>query len=251
MKNHFTSSLAFLFILLLAISVAQAADYEDVIYLKDGSIIRGIITEQGTQDDTYRIQTMGGSIFVYSEDEIEKVKREPQLRSTQTQSVISTIPKSIPSRSHAIGIASWGLTLSNMNAESGEDDETRFGGAALTYQFGFNDHIAMRFNLYAAEHEDFSELNISGMDGQVILTTNARNTGFKFYIGGGYFDEKWDNGMTSTSFSGGEFVFGLGYNWSRVGLDLAGGVRPQSAYDVPDEADLLFVTGSLRLTYRF
>ena len=154
-------------------------------------------------------------------------------------------------RSHTIGIATWGISLPDLNAESGQDDETQYSGGALTYQFGFHDHIAMRLNLYSADHEDSSDVTISGIDAQLILTTNARSKGFKFYIGGGDFDEKWVNGFRDISYSGGEFVFGLDYNWNRVGLDLAGGVRPQSAYDVPDEADILIVTGSLRLTYRF
>ena len=250
-NKRFTKYLLSILVLFLATNTVQSAELEDVIYLKNGSTIRGVITEQDVQDGTYRIQTMGGSVFVYTPEDIEKVTKEPKLQSVSTQSTINVIQNEVPSRNHAIGIATWGLSLTDLNAPAGEDDDTQFNGAALTYQFSFNNYIAMRFNLYSAEHEDFSDLVISGMDGQVILTTNARNKGFKFYLGAGYFDEKWDNGNNETSFSGGEFIFGLGYNWSRVGLDLAGGVRPQSAYDAPDEADLLFVTGSLRLTYRF
>jgi len=250
-NKRFTKYLLSIFFLCLTISTAQSAEFEDVIYLKNGSIIRGVITEQDVQDGTYRIQTMGGSVFVYTPEDIEKVTKEPKLQSVSTQSTVNVIQKEVPSRSHAIGIATWGLTVSDLNAPDGEDSDTTFNGAALTYQFSFNNHIAMRLNLYSAEHEDFSDISINGMDGQLLLTTNARNKGFKFYLGGGYFDEKWDNGSNETSFSGGEFIFGLGYNWSRVGLDLAGGVRPKSTYDVPDEFDLLFVTGSLRLTFRF
>jgi len=246
----FTSSLLSILILFLTINAVQGAEFEDVIYLKNGSIIRGVITEQNTQDGTYRIQTMGGSVFVYSPDDIEKVTKEPKLQSAQTPSMANSIQNGVPSRSHAIGIATWGLTLSDLNAPADEGD-TQFNGAALTYQFGFNNYIAMRFNLYSSEHEDFSDISINGMDGQLLFTTNARNKGFKFYLGGGYFDEKWGNGNTEISYSGAEFIFGLGYNWSRVGLDITGGIRPQSAYDVPDEADLLFITSSLRLTFRF
>jgi len=246
----FTKYLLSILVLFLAINTVQSAELEDVIYLKNGSIIRGVITEQNIQDDTYRIKTLGGSVFIYSSTEVDKVTKESKIQSAQPQYIIHNKQDATPQRRHEIGIASWGLSISNLDAQNGEDDETRFFGGALTYQFGFNNYIALRLNLYTAEHEDFSNLKISGKDGQIILTTNARNKGFKFYMGAGFFDENWDDGNTDIDYSGGEFVFGLGYNWNHVGLDLVGGVRPQSDYDIPDEVDFLFVTSSLRLTLR-
>jgi len=156
-----------------------------------------------------------------------------------------------PSRRHAIGIGTWGLTIRNPDT----DADTSYGGGTLSYQYGINDHIALRVNFYGAKQEDFDNLTIGGVDGQILLTTNARNNGFKFYVGGGYFSEKWKNETTDKeeSYNGGEVIFGLGYNFSRVGLDITGAVRPKSAYDAdgPNSPDLLFVTGSARLTFRY
>src|SRR5580692_11140530 len=42
----------------------------DVLYLKNGSVIKGTITDQG--NGTVKIQTKDGSIFVYSASDIEK-----------------------------------------------------------------------------------------------------------------------------------------------------------------------------------
>lgn len=50
-------------------------DYQDVIYLKNGSVIRGIIIEQ-VPNKQYKIQTIDRSIFVYSMEEIEKITKE-------------------------------------------------------------------------------------------------------------------------------------------------------------------------------
>lgn len=50
-------------------------DYQDVVYLKNGSIIRGIIIEQ-VPNKQYKIQTIDKSIFVYSMEEVEKIARE-------------------------------------------------------------------------------------------------------------------------------------------------------------------------------
>ena len=48
---------------------------QDVVYLKNGSIIRGIIIEQ-VPNQTIKIQTMDGNVFVYKIDEVEKMTKE-------------------------------------------------------------------------------------------------------------------------------------------------------------------------------
>ncbi|MDX2245320.1 MAG: hypothetical protein SF052_00985 [Bacteroidia bacterium] len=59
-----------------ATSSAQRIDEEDVIYLKNGSIIRGQILEQ-VIGDYVKIELVGGTIFSYTTEEIEKITREP------------------------------------------------------------------------------------------------------------------------------------------------------------------------------
>ncbi len=49
---------------------------EDVIYLKDGSILRGTLLEEG-RDDQLKIELMGGSVFVIHPSEIDSVTLEP------------------------------------------------------------------------------------------------------------------------------------------------------------------------------
>lgn len=48
----------------------------DVVYLKNGSVIRGIIIEQ-VPNVSIKIQTSDGSVFAYKMDEIEKLAKEP------------------------------------------------------------------------------------------------------------------------------------------------------------------------------
>jgi len=48
---------------------------QDVVYLKNGSIIKGQIIEQ-IPNVTIKIQTRDGSVFVYKIDEIEKITKE-------------------------------------------------------------------------------------------------------------------------------------------------------------------------------
>lgn len=56
----------------------QGSDLEDVVYLKDGSIIRGTIIEQ-IPGESLKIQTRDGSVFVYQMDEISRIAKEEQL----------------------------------------------------------------------------------------------------------------------------------------------------------------------------
>lgn len=68
-------------ILLLMIAFAISAtaqsigNYIDVVYLKNGSMIKGVIVEQ-VPGKTIKIKTADGSEFVYPIDDVEKFARE-------------------------------------------------------------------------------------------------------------------------------------------------------------------------------
>ncbi len=55
-----------------------AQPLEDVVYLKDGTIVRGTIIEQ-IPGESLKIQTQGGSMFFYTLEEIAKIVKEPVL----------------------------------------------------------------------------------------------------------------------------------------------------------------------------
>ena len=55
----------------------QTTELQDVVYLKNGSIVRGTIIEQ-VINVSLKIQTSDGSVFVYKIDEIEKITKEPK-----------------------------------------------------------------------------------------------------------------------------------------------------------------------------
>ena len=74
MKKIFT---VFLFFAIGIFAFAQQ-DYQDVVYLKNGSIIRGIIIEQ-VPNVSLKIETVNKNVFVYKIDEIEKMTKEPVL----------------------------------------------------------------------------------------------------------------------------------------------------------------------------
>lgn len=49
--------------------------WQDVVYLKNGSVIKGVIIEQ-VPNDSLKIQTADGSVFVYEMDQVAKIAKE-------------------------------------------------------------------------------------------------------------------------------------------------------------------------------
>lgn len=72
MKKLFT---LLFFVVLTTLTFAQN-NYQDVVYLKNGSIIRGIIIEQ-IPNKSIKIETADRSVFVFQMDEIERFTKEP------------------------------------------------------------------------------------------------------------------------------------------------------------------------------
>ncbi len=64
--------------------VAFAQTYQEVVYLKNGSVIRGVIVEQ-IPSVSLKIQTADGSIFAYQMDKVEKITKELPLNPTKTK----------------------------------------------------------------------------------------------------------------------------------------------------------------------
>jgi hypothetical protein len=72
MRQHF-----FLFVILFLFSITlKAQDLEDVVYLKDGSILKGIIVEQ-VPNESIKIQLASGEVRTLVMTEISKFTREP------------------------------------------------------------------------------------------------------------------------------------------------------------------------------
>jgi hypothetical protein len=61
----------------------MAQDYQEVVYLTDGSIIKGFIIEQ-VPDDYLKIETASGKIYTIEMYEVEKIIKERQRSRTQT-----------------------------------------------------------------------------------------------------------------------------------------------------------------------
>lgn len=74
--------LLLLFVSKAIVSVGQV-NYQDVVYLKNGSIIRGVIIEQ-VIGKSIKIETAEQNVLVFKMDEIEKFTKEPGLKSEKS-----------------------------------------------------------------------------------------------------------------------------------------------------------------------
>ena len=59
-----------------------AQEMQDVVYLKDGSVVKGIIVEQ-VPNKSIKLQTADGSLFVYQMDAVEKMAKELRMASAR------------------------------------------------------------------------------------------------------------------------------------------------------------------------
>jgi hypothetical protein len=71
----------FCFIILSSMAIAQN-NFQDVIYLKNGSVIRGIIIEQ-VPNTSVKILTADKNVFTFSINEIEKFTKEEAVHTSQ------------------------------------------------------------------------------------------------------------------------------------------------------------------------
>src|SRR6187455_310216 len=60
---------------LYSMNTSAQANYEDVVYLKNGSIIHGMIIEQ-IPNESIKIKTADRNVFVFRMDEIQKITKE-------------------------------------------------------------------------------------------------------------------------------------------------------------------------------
>jgi len=154
-RNAIFFSLLFLF-LLVAPSALLAQEYEDVVYLKNGSVIHGTIIEQ-VPGVTYTIKTNFGDTFVFKVEEIEKITKEPKVvqkeetAETQREGIATSEPTTTtvykqyikPKLFGSVEMGIWGGSTDrgvfrtlNFGGSFGIALDKPFGTIGFVYQFG-------------------------------------------------------------------------------------------------------------------
>ena len=146
--------------LLCQFSVAQPL--QDVIYKKDGSVLRGLLVEQDFENARYKIQLIDGSIFSITQQDIDKITKEPAFiggssadqvsiniennpsihqspnvqqapiiaQSSQLQPTVSPI-NTVYEHNHVIMA---GMMSKRFKADNNQNSEISFSGFSLSYQ---------------------------------------------------------------------------------------------------------------------
>lgn len=154
----------------------------------------------------------------------------------------------------SIGVGTYRSVIAYDNAFA-EDDELT--GISFSFGYAVSDQIAFRGTYFSLEHDDFSDLESTGYDLLAHFGTGLATQGFKAYIGGGFFSDKWELASFSETFSGLQLNGGIGYNWESVSLDFILGIRDASDYEefinqnTTLNVSAAAITGSLLLSYRF
>jgi hypothetical protein len=130
------------FLLFSTISFAQV--FRDVVHLKNGSIIRGIIVEQ-IPGKSIKIETADKNLFVYKIDEIEKMTKEQVKKSQNTygsdnfDTNFESGYKGIVELGYMIGTGNYGIDRIKLNIINGYQVNPNFYfgiGTGLRYYTG-------------------------------------------------------------------------------------------------------------------
>lgn len=128
------------------------AQYIEVVHLKNGSMIRGVIIEQ-IPEQTLKIQTSDGSVFVYSYSEIAKITKEIPQRNARVATLSPNKPRT-PIKPSYMGMVDVGYSVDTRGVGAGRVEvSTSHGCLLIPYLYlgagvGFQYyHSASAFNI--------------------------------------------------------------------------------------------------------
>lgn len=213
--------IAFAFSAVPIISAVAQEQMQDVVYLKNGSIIRGMIIEQ-IPFKSIKIKMVDNSLFVFQMDEIERMTKEPMLTPASSTSVsVNT------SNNMVIGTNPMGAILGGISWISFE----KYINNNLTYQiradlWRYNESENDRGYLYEEKQTGFgfggsvrgyvaSYQPYSGLFGAIgldVVNTSwdwqERVTSYSFTVSG--------NGKTTTVVFSAQFGYALAISNVRI-----------------------------------
>lgn len=191
---------------------AQQNNLIDVVYLKNGSILKGIIIEQAP-NESIKLQTGDGNIFVYQTNEIEKITKETAVKQSRKQ--IAYGDNNFQQRKGYIGL-SLGPSFA-----IGDLSELPVGAIVNLVDFGylFTDNIGIAAKWFGTAHvESGATFGVGGLMAGLLASTPISekiNLEGKVLIGPGVFVASYDgDSETSQAYFGYDLGLGLRFNTS-------------------------------------
>lgn len=173
----------------LTVNALSQNNYRDVVHLKDGSIIKGIIIEQ-VPNEQIKIETSDGSVFVYKMNEIAKMSKEKISESQSSRSNSDQDFTSPTAKGKIIMGGSSDISFSSISPDGG-DSQTEFKIRPTIGTFVFN-NFAIGIMLDYEDYENRSLFLLGPIIRYYFGTSNV-----KPYLQGEYMfgNEKYDNGF--------------------------------------------------------
>lgn len=197
--------------------VTNAQNYEDVVYFKNGSIIRGIIIEQ-VPYESLKIQTKDGSVFVVDIDDVQKMTKElPFSERNNDKKFRSKAEIKFNKPRGYFGLVQLGLAPSVNGYESLRVGATIINGYRVLPQFAIGVGIGLQFYPIDASEVTlpiFAHLRSDFLNGKVSPFL-AFNVGYNVSLSGGFY-----GGLMLEPTLGISFNVGKKYRMS-AGLGLA------------------------------
>lgn len=243
--------------LIFVSQISFAQTLQDVIYKKDGSVLRGSLIEQDFTNGTYKIQLMGGSVFNITKEEIDKITKEKPFNNTaQTGSGININVENNPSINQAPVVTQepvikqtsfsntyieppknesrHSIRIGSMSKDitDGDDNGIGFTGINIAYQYNLDEHFSIYTeynnadlnseiidgdNYYISSYQK-DNYSFYGSEVSAMLSTNNFQ-GWQFYAGLGAFSEKFTRFDESETISGAVVTLGMGYSWQTLQLN--------------------------------
>jgi len=186
-------------------SIHDDVEYEDVVYLNNGNVIRGLIKEQ-IPGFSVKIESNDGSIFVYNMDDIEKITKEPLKNSKKSNEFdeFSDETEEKPVKSTKTGYNYGSMVGIYTGGFYGQGSSSVSNASASSYS-GFNFGLLFEYNLNKLiNHKINIGFSYSSESSQGTRTYDASYTNrvshYNFYTGEYDYSTEYVKDIRTTSY---------------------------------------------------
>jgi sRNA-binding regulator protein Hfq len=213
-----------LFILTYSLCSGQNNNMEDVVYLKNGSIIRGLIIEQ-VPNQSIKIQTKDRNVFVFKYDEIEKITKENAINNNSNNSGNDTQTTGEFKKKGFINLTEInycpGVGDVKFENLSAKNEDYSFGfKTVLGYQF--NEHLSLGLGVGIDKYKNIELLPLT-LDTRVSILKGKvspvfiGDIGYSFGLNGveGGLVINPQVGIRTYISKNTAYIFNIGYKWQK------------------------------------
>jgi hypothetical protein len=222
MKNKITYILIITSLLICSQLFAQTTStLEDVVYLKNGGVMRGTIVEQ-IPNKSLKIQTVDRNIFVYKFDEIERISKEniPIETPKNSQTINNYKSHGFINISEILYCQGFGLITYDGTQTYGNNTSHSFGFRTVN-GIQINNHLSIGIGVGIDKYDIDTHIPItidvrySFINGKLSPTFNS-NFGYSFGLDNAISGVEINPsiGIRSYISQKNAYFFNIGYKWS-------------------------------------